>query len=73
MSEPYRFAVQAKSIGSDPWGDPMGYYEDLDDAAASAYSWFDNDGWYSRVLDTYTDEVLFVDYNWTEEGQARFE
>lgn len=73
MSNPYRYGLQIKSISTDLWRDPVSYFPDLDEAAEHATDWFQQDGWYSRIIDTFTGDILFIDYRWTEEGEARFE
>lgn len=57
------FEVFAKSFQTDQWRSPVLTTDSLDDAIKEAFYWFDQEGWYSQIIDTNHGEVIFMDYH----------
>jgi hypothetical protein len=63
MTEPLcRYGVYATSFASEPYGPVIFDYDTLGFAVEEAYRLFDEEGWYSKVVDHDTKEVIYVDY-----------
>ena len=65
------FRVYIKSIESDPWGEPVLSTDYLDHAIHTAYKWFSDEGWYSKI-DNEEDETIFVDYHFVDNWELMY-
>lgn len=66
-----KFRVQAKSVFADPWGNPILETDDLHKAIGDCCFWFNEEGFYSRILDD-EDNVIFVDYRWVDDWELMY-